>query len=107
MLGETGKAKTLYGELLNGCQGCGRRPDAHLKRRFADTSFDMGERTTGILEIYLDLAGEDPFNRSGYYVRASEIYSALGNEKEALRFKDFSEREAKKELAETTHQKEK
>ena len=97
MLGETEKAKRLYSELLDGCKGCGRRPDTHLKLRFAETSFDLGERTTGMLEIYLDLANEDPFRRSAYYGRISDIYSALGHEKEAVRFKRFSEKELKRE----------
>ena len=57
----------------------------------------MGEKTTGILELYLDLAAEDPFNRREYYAKVSKIYSALGNEKEAIRFMGFSEMELKKE----------
>ena len=93
MLGETSQARGVYGELLNACKGCGQKPDPHLKQRFAETSFEIGERTTGILELYLDLAAADPFRKGDYYARVSEIYSALGNENEALRFRAFSERE--------------
>ena len=97
MLGETAAAKGVYGKLLNACQGCGQKPDPHLKQRFAETSFDLGERTTNILELYLDLADSDPFHKGTYYERVAEIYAVLGNEKEALRFKQFSEREQDKQ----------
>jgi len=39
---------------------------------------------------------EDTFHRGGYYARIAEIYSALGNENEALRFRGFSEKELQK-----------
>jgi hypothetical protein len=92
-MGETARAKTLYGELLNACSGCGRRADVHLKRRFADTSYALGERSVTVLELYLGLAGEDPFNRGPYYERVAAIYRELGNETEAARFQRFSEKE--------------
>jgi tetratricopeptide (TPR) repeat protein len=95
-LGETGKAKALYGELLNACMGCGRRADADLRRRFADTCFSLGEYNAKTLELYLELAGTDPFNKADYYEKVSTIYHAMGNEKESFRFKGFSEKERRK-----------
>ncbi len=91
-LGETARARALYGELLNACKGCGRRADADLRRRFADTSFSLGEHTAKTLELYLELAGTDPFNKADYYEKVSTIYHTLGNDKESIRFKGFSER---------------
>ena len=93
--GETATANALYGELLNACTGCGRRADVHLKRRFADTAFALGEKSVKVLEMYLDLAGEDPFNRGPYYARVAAIYRELGNETEAIRFQGFSEKEGR------------
>ena len=44
-----------------------------------------------ILEIYLSLVKEDPENRHYYYSRVSEIYSKLGYEGEAERFRSFAD----------------
>ncbi len=91
-LGLNEKARDLYGQIINACQGCGSRIDPLIKQRYADTSFESGDRSTKILEIYLDLAREDPDNRSYYYQKISKIYSLTGNEKEAERFLSFSKK---------------
>jgi tetratricopeptide (TPR) repeat protein len=96
-LGKAEEANALYAELMNGCRGCGRRPDIHLRQRFADTSLQTGNYSVQVLEIYLGLAQEDPANRAAYYEKVSAIYAALGNENEALRFRGFSEKEALKD----------
>ena len=90
-LGKTEEANALYTELMNGCRGCGQRADVHLRQRFADTSLQTGNYSLPVLEIYLGLAQEDPANRAAYYRKVSAIYAALGNEKEAIRFRGFSE----------------
>jgi len=40
-----------------------------------------------VLEIYLSLAEQDPANAADCYRKVSQIYTALGHEKEAHRFK--------------------
>ena len=90
-LGKAPEANALYAELMNGCRGCGQQADVHLRQRFADTSLQTGNYSLPVLEIYLALAQEDPANRAAYYGKVSAIYAALGNEKEALRFRRFSQ----------------
>ena len=46
----------------------------------------MGNRNEKILGIYLSLAEQDPENAALYYRNVSQIYAALGHEKEAYRF---------------------
>jgi tetratricopeptide (TPR) repeat protein len=91
-IGQTKAAHGMYAELMNGCRGCGRRPDMALRQRFADTGIQTGNLSMPVLEIYLGLAQEDPANRTSYYEKVSAIYAALGNEKEALRFRGFSQK---------------
>ncbi len=92
--GDPETATGLYGELLNGCTGCGRRPDPELRRLYADAAFDAGHRTERVLELYLGLAREEPANRSAYLGRASRIYAAMGNDAEAARFEALSRDDA-------------
>jgi tetratricopeptide (TPR) repeat protein len=89
--GSNEKARDLYLEIMQGCQGCGRRIDPMIKRRFADISFQSGEHAVEILELYLSLAQEDPVNRKDYYQKISRIYTSMGNENEARRFSAFAE----------------
>lgn len=91
-LGFNEEARDLYRQIINMCQGCGSRVDPFIKQRYADTSFESGDCSTKILEIYLDLSREDPDNRSAYFQKISKIYSLKGNEKEAERFLSFSEK---------------
>jgi len=87
--GDLKNAQSIYGSLIDQCTSCHSRVDPFVKRKFADISFDLGQYTTPILEMYLSLAREDSPNISFYYQRVSEIYSSQGNEVEARRFQGF------------------
>jgi len=89
-LGDLEKALDLYAEIMNQCQSCHARLDPLVRRKFADISFALGERSTAVLESYLSLSMEDSDNRPFYYQRVSRIYAAMGNDEEARRFQGFS-----------------
>ncbi len=91
-LGDPEKAMTLYGEIINQCTSCQSRVDPFVKRRFADISFDLGQRSSAILDLYFSLVQEDPMNTPFYYQRVSEIYASQGHEQEARRFQEYSRR---------------
>jgi len=80
------KARDLYGEVMEKCSGCGGRIAPFIKQRYSDISLECGQYSTKILELYLSLVQEDPDNKGRYYQKLVEIYSALGNEKEARRY---------------------
>jgi len=84
------KARELYIEIMNQCRSCQTGEDLLVQRKLADISFDLNERSTNVLELYLSLAQEDPSNRPFYFQRISEIFSAMGNEEEARRFQAFA-----------------
>ncbi len=90
-LGEFEEARKLYADIMNQCSSCHTPIDPFIKRKFADLSFDSGQRSLSILETYLSLAQEDSENSQFYYERVSRIYAALGNEEEARRFQAFAE----------------
>ncbi len=90
-LGEFEEARKLYADIMNQCSSCHTPIDPFIKRKFADLSFDSGQRSPSILETYLSLAQEDSENSQFYYERVSRIYAALGNEEEARRFQAFAE----------------
>ncbi|RJP81068.1 MAG: hypothetical protein C4522_06160 [Desulfobacteraceae bacterium] len=85
-VGRNAEARDVYGQIIGACQGCGRKIDPHVKQRYAETSFEAGDFSTKLLELYFSLTQEDPENRSHYYRKISQIYSMQGNEKEAGRF---------------------
>jgi tetratricopeptide (TPR) repeat protein len=91
-LGKTAKANALYGEIMNECQQCRTRLDPFIKSRYADTAFELGNMTGGILEIYLSLVQEVPEERARYFRKISQIYAAQGHEDESLRYLAFAER---------------
>ncbi|NQU12941.1 MAG: tetratricopeptide repeat protein [Desulfobacteraceae bacterium] len=91
LLGSKDKARGLYAEIMNACQGCGRTIDPFIKQRYADTSLETGDHSTKVLELYLGLVQEVPENRTDYYQKISMIYTLNGNEKEADRFRGFAE----------------
>jgi tetratricopeptide (TPR) repeat protein len=95
-LGMVTEARDIYGEIMVSCQGCGRRADPAIKRKFADTSFETGERSTNLLEIYLSLSQEDSDDRRDYYQKISQIYESAGNLKEARRFQVIAQKEAER-----------
>ncbi len=96
-LGLNEKARNLYGEIMGSCAGCGAHVDPLVKQRYAETSFETGDYSTKILELYLDLVREDPANRLDYYHRVSRIYSLQGNENESRRFSAFAQKLAEEE----------
>ncbi len=83
-------ANDLYLELINHCSRCGARPDDALRFRFAETSMALGEMSDKLIDIYLDLAIKDTENKGRYFQRVSQIYTALGEETQAERFKGFA-----------------
>jgi tetratricopeptide (TPR) repeat protein len=90
-LGEFENARDIYAEIMDQCRGCHARIDPFVKRKFADISFELGQVSSAILEIYLSLTQEDPENNPFYFKRVSQIYASLGNEEEARRFKLFAQ----------------
>ena len=91
-LGDLEKARALYADIMSQCGSCGTPVDPFIKRRFADVSFDLGQRSSAVLEIYLSLAQEDPENTAYYYDRVSRLYATMGYDEEARRFKGFAMR---------------
>lgn len=89
-LGEMETARALYGEMLEGCVSCGARVDPFIKRRYAELSFQAGDTSMRILEMFLSLVQEDPDNRREYYDRIGRLYEAAGNSAEAQRYFEFS-----------------
>jgi len=90
-LGLKEEARSVYGEIMGKCQGCGKRPDPYVMQRYAENSFDLGDYSQGILEIYLNLTKTDPENQKRYFKKISKIYSLQNNEQEAKRFLSFSD----------------
>ena len=89
--GNIEEALKLYLDIMNQCSSCHTPIDPLVKRKFADLSFDLGQRSLSILETYLSLAQEDIENAPFYYERVSQLYAAQGNEEEARRFQAFAE----------------
>ncbi len=94
-LGLRENARDIYAKIMNACTGCGSRIDPYIKERYADTSFETGDHSLKILELYLDLTQENPDNNSQYFQKISVIYEKQGNEKEAGRFRSFARAKGK------------
>jgi hypothetical protein len=90
-LDEKEKALDWYGNVMETCSGCGAKIPPLVKRKYSDISVECGRSSMDILEIYLSLVQEDPENRHYYYSRVSEIYSKMGYEEEAERFRSFAD----------------
>ena len=84
------KARGLYGRIMDACSGCGRQVAPFIKQRYSDISLACGQCSIDILELYLALVQEDPANKAHYYEKIIEIYTALGNQKEAQRYQKFA-----------------
>ena len=91
-LDEKEPARNLYGEVMEGCTHCGSMVAPLVKERYSRLSLECGDYSTRILELYLSLVQEDPDNRGEYYQKISEIYTALGNDEQARRYKSFAKR---------------
>jgi tetratricopeptide (TPR) repeat protein len=89
--GDLENARGIYGKIMDQCRSCHTRIDPFVTRKFADISFDLGQYSSAIMEMYLSLTQEDPENTPFYYQRVSRIYSSLGNEEEARRFRLFAQ----------------
>ncbi len=89
-LDEKEKALDLYGDVMKKCSGCGSRIAPFVKQRYADISLECGQYSPRILELYLSLVQEAPDNKVYYYQKIDEIYTALGNEEEARRYRSLA-----------------
>ncbi len=92
------QARDLYAEIMNTCADCGARADPAVKLRYAETSFATGDFSTKILELYLNLARENPDYRHDCYLKISHIYSHQGNESESRRFAAFARKIAEEKI---------
>lgn len=90
-LGDLESARDLYAEIMDQCRSCHTRIDPLIKRRFADISFDLGQHSSTIMEMYLSLVQDDPENAPLYFQKISRIYASMGNEEEARRFRVFAQ----------------
>lgn len=90
-LGDLESARDLYVEIMDQCRSCHTRIDPLIKRRFADISFDLGRHSSAITEMYLSLVQDDPENAPLYFLKISRIYTSMGNEEEARRFRVFAQ----------------
>ncbi|MCK5794722.1 MAG: tetratricopeptide repeat protein [Anaerolineales bacterium] len=90
-LDEKEDARDLYGKIMEECSGCGKQVAPIIKQKYSDISLECGQCSTTILELYLGLVQEDPDNKKHYYQKIIEIYSALGDEKEARRYQSIAD----------------
>ena len=88
--GKKAEARDMFGALVAECRACGSPGDTFAKQRFSDLSLELGDYSSGVLELYLSLVHEDPPRRADYYQKISRIYAAQGNDKEARRFEGFA-----------------
>jgi tetratricopeptide (TPR) repeat protein len=95
--GDLEKARGLYADIMGQCSSCGTHIDPLVKRKYADLSMATGQLTEKVLEMYLSLVSQDPANAAQYYHKVGQIYAALGNEKESLRFQFLAQRYAQNE----------
>jgi len=89
-LGKKEKALDLYSEIMAQCRGCGARINPFVKQKYADISMELGDYSAQILEIYLSLIDEDPAGRENHFRKVEQIYAAMGNEREARRYRLFA-----------------
>ncbi|MDO9514932.1 MAG: tetratricopeptide repeat protein [Syntrophales bacterium] len=89
-LGKEEDALDLYSEIMRQCRGCGARINPFVKQRYADISLELGDHSAQILEIYLSLIDEDPAGRENHFRKVEQIYTAMGNEREARRYRLFA-----------------
>jgi len=90
-LGKKDKALELYSEIMGKCSGCGARVAPFIKQKYADISTELGDYSAKILEIYLSLIEEDPAGRGNHFRKVEQIYTAMGNDREARRYRSFAD----------------
>jgi tetratricopeptide (TPR) repeat protein len=88
--GRKEEARDLYSRLLNECRTCAGPSDPVARRRFAELSFELGDRSPALLQLFLSLAREHPDGRADDYDKISLIYGDQGNRVEADRFAGFA-----------------
>ncbi len=91
-VGSEERARHLYARIMSECKGCGATVDPLVKQRYADLSYEAGDLSEKVVELYLSLCREDPENRGRYYRRLSDIYSQQGHHNEAKRYLAFAEK---------------
>jgi len=84
-------ALELYSEIMGKCSSCGARIAPFIKQKYADISTELGDYSVKILEIYLSLIEEDPTGRENHFRKVEQIYTAMGNEREARRYRSFAD----------------
>lgn len=84
--GQPEKARDLYARVMNRCASCGRSIDPFVKRRFAELSYECGETSSKLLDLFFTLVREDPDRRADYYGRIGSIYEKRGETREAARY---------------------
>jgi len=90
-LGNREEALDLYSEIMRQCRACNTRTNPFVRRKYADISLERGEQSAQILEIYLSLIEEDPAEREHHFRMVERIYAAMGNDREARRYRQFAE----------------
>ena len=84
-------ALKTYAEIMNACKSCRQHVNPFIKQRYAELSFEVGDISSGILDLYFSLCDEDLQNRPHYFRRISEIYSRQGYHEEAKRYLRFAQ----------------
>ena len=90
-LGKTDEALDLYGEIMEQCRSCRTRINPFVKQRYADISLERGDYSTQTLGLYISLIEENPEGRGYYFQKVGDIYAAMGNDREARRYRQFAE----------------
>ena len=67
------------------------RINPFVKQKYADISMELGDHSSQILEIYLSLVDEDPAGRESHFRKVEQLYTAMGNEREARRYRAFAD----------------
>ncbi len=88
--GQIEHARELYAQLMNQCTSCNTAIDPFIKRRFAELSYESGETSGKLLDLFFSLVREDPDNRGGYYQYIGRIYEKQGENREARRYLGLS-----------------
>lgn len=90
-LGKLEAALEQYRGIMNQYIGCGARVAPFIKQKYADLSMGLGDNSARILEMYLSLIEENPESRVNNFRKVARIYTAMGNEREARRYRSFAD----------------
>ncbi len=88
--GRIDQARDLYAQIMNQCVSCNAMIDPFVKRRFAELSFESGESSSKLLDLFFSLVREDPDHRGIYYQYIGRIYEKQGEDREARRYLGLS-----------------